>query len=48
MKKGLFVICVDNYQPEISAVTLPMLEIYTGKIGAEFTVISDREISTYL
>jgi hypothetical protein len=43
MKKGLFVVCVDNYQPEISAVTLPMLKAYAKKIGAEFTVITERK-----
>jgi hypothetical protein len=42
MKKTLFTLSVDNYAPEITAITFPMLKRYADKIGAEFFVIKER------
>ena len=43
MKKTLFTLSVDNYAPEISALTFPLLQRYASKIGADFQVISERK-----
>ena len=42
-KKTLFTLCVDNYAPEITALTFPLLRHYAKKIGADFHIIKDRK-----
>lgn len=42
MKKTLFTLNVDDYAPEITALTYPLLKRYARKIGAEFYVIDER------
>jgi hypothetical protein len=43
IKKTLFVLNVDNYAPEITEVTYPLLKHYAEKIGAEFYEIRERK-----
>jgi len=43
LKKTLFVLNVDNYAPEITEVTYPLLKHYAQKIGAEFYEIRERK-----
>ena len=42
MNKALWIVTVDNYQPDLCQLTLPNLEAYAKRIGAEFHVIKDR------
>jgi len=43
IKKTLYTLCVDNYAPDITALTFPLLKRYAEKIGAEFQVITERK-----
>lgn len=43
MKKTLFTLCVNNYAPEIQALTFPLMKRYAAKIGADFHVITERK-----
>lgn len=43
MKKTVYTLSVDNYAPEITALTFPLLRNYAQKIGAEFHVITERK-----
>jgi hypothetical protein len=43
IKKTVFTLNVDNYAPDICALTYPFMEKYAQKIGAEFVVISERK-----
>src|SRR4030042_5156314 len=43
LKKTLFVLNVDDYAPEITEVTYPLLKNYAEKIGAEFYEIRERK-----
>jgi hypothetical protein len=42
MNKVLFTLCVDNYAPEITEITMPLLRSYAKKIGADFYIINER------
>lgn len=43
IKKTLYILNVDNYAPEITRLTYPLLKKYAGKIGAEFYTIDKRK-----
>jgi hypothetical protein len=43
MKNCLWTVCVDNYAPSITRYSLPILEAYANKIGADFRVIQERK-----
>lgn len=43
MKKTLYTLCVNNYAPEIQALTFPLLKHYAAKINADFQVITERK-----
>ena len=43
MKKTVYTLCVDNYFPELCAITLPTHAAYAKRIGAEFVLITDRK-----
>ena len=47
MKKTLFTLAVDDYAPEICALTFPLMERYAEKIGADFHVITERKYPHY-
>lgn len=42
MKKTIFTLSVDNYAPEITEITFPLINQYADKIGADFCIITDR------
>jgi len=43
MKKLIAVLCTDDWQPEIRAMTFPLFKYHAKKIGADFCVINDRK-----
>lgn len=43
MKKTVYSLSVDNYAPQITAITFPLINRYAEKIGAEFAIITDRK-----
>lgn len=43
MKKTIYTLSVDNYAPEITEITFPLINQYAEKIGAEFAIITDRQ-----
>ena len=43
MKKTIFLLNIDNYEPEITARTLPLIRYYAEKIGAEIVTITERK-----
>lgn len=43
MKKKLFTVIVDNYFPELLTYTVPNIERFAHKIGAELSIISERK-----
>jgi hypothetical protein len=45
MKKTLFTLNIDNYQPDITALTYPLMKMYAHKIGADFAVIDKRKLT---
>lgn len=47
MKKTLFTLNIDNYCPEITAFTYPLLKRYAEKIDAEFYVIKERKFPDF-
>ncbi len=47
MKKTLFVLNIDDYEPEITALTYPFLKKYAEKIGADFQMITERKFPDF-
>jgi hypothetical protein len=43
MKKTLYTLAVDGFEPDITALTFPLLKGYADKIGADFHVITERK-----
>lgn len=43
IKKTVFTLCVNNYAPEITAITFPLMRYYAHKIGADFHVMTERK-----
>lgn len=43
MKKLVAVMCMDNWEPEITSRTFPLLRHYAKKIGADFWLIDERK-----
>lgn len=42
MRKTLYTLNIDNYAPEICALTYPLLKHFAAKCGADFQVITER------
>lgn len=42
MKKTIYLLNIDNYAPEITAITYPFIRRYAKKIGAEIVEIKER------
>jgi hypothetical protein len=42
MKKTIFTLNVNDYSPEITSLTFPLLKYYAKKIGADFHIIDKR------
>jgi len=47
MNKTIYTLNVDNYSPEITELTYPLLKRYAEKIEAEFYIISERNYPSY-
>lgn len=47
LKKTLYTLAVNNWQPEITAITYPLLKHYAAKCGAEFVVIDNRKFPAW-
>ena len=43
MKKTIYTLNINNYAPEMSELTFPLLKAYAHKIGADFHVIDQRK-----
>lgn len=43
MRKTLYTLVVDGFAPQITELTLPWMERYAHKIGAEFYIINQRQ-----
>lgn len=43
IKKEIFTLCIDNYEPAIRELTWPLMRRYADKIGASFHVITERK-----
>lgn len=46
-KKLIAVLCTDDWQPEIRALTFPLMKYHARKIGADFYVINDRKFPAH-
>src|SRR6266849_4779454 len=42
MRKTVWTLNIDNYTPEVTALTYPLLRHYAQKIGADFAIIRER------
>jgi hypothetical protein len=47
MKKTVYTLCIDNYAPEVTALTFPLMKKWASKIGADFRIIAERKYSDY-
>ena len=47
MKKAVWVLLIGDYFPELCEVTLPSIEAYAKKIGAEFKLITERKFPDF-
>jgi hypothetical protein len=47
VKKCVFTLCVDNYAPELCALTYPLIKRWADKIGAEFFTITERKFPSF-
>jgi hypothetical protein len=43
MNKCIHVVCVNNYRLDIACKTVPYLQFYAKRIGADFNLITDRK-----
>jgi hypothetical protein len=43
MRKAIWTLAVDNYAPEITALTFPLMKLYARKCRADFNVITERK-----
>ena len=43
IKKTIFTLNVDNYDPKITELTYPLIERYAYKVGADFHIINKRK-----
>jgi hypothetical protein len=47
MRKAVFTLNVNDYEPDIRALTYPLLQRYANRIGADFIVISERRFPDF-
>lgn len=43
IKKVVYTLNIDNFAPEVTAITYPLIHQYVKKIGAEFCIITERK-----
>jgi len=42
-RKTIFTLNIDNYAPQITAITYPLIRFWADKIGADFHIITERK-----
>lgn len=47
VKKTIFTLAIDNWRPDVTELTFPLLKRYAAKIGADFYVINKRKSSDW-
>lgn len=47
IKKAVFVVNVDNYYPDMTQLTMPLIRHFAQKIGAELVEITQRQFQDY-
>lgn len=47
MRKALFTLNVNDYEPEIRALTYPLMREFAGKIKADFIELTERKFPTF-
>jgi hypothetical protein len=47
VKKTIYTLNIGNFAPKISAMTLPLMQRYAKKIGADFHMITERKFPDY-
>ncbi len=47
MKKAIFVVRVDNYLPNVCAISVPTIRAYAKRIGADYIEIKERKWSEF-
>jgi len=48
IKKTLYTLCVNDYEPQITALTFPLMRNYADKIEADFYVIKKTSMPAIL
>ena len=43
MKKLIVTMCMDNWEPEITSQTYPLMRLHAANIGADFKIIDQRK-----
>jgi hypothetical protein len=43
LKKTVYTLCVDNYEPDITEITFPYMKAWADKIEADFHIITERK-----
>lgn len=43
MKKTVYTLSVNNYDPEITSISFPLMQAWAKKIGADFHIITERK-----
>ena len=46
MKKTIFLLNIDNFAPEVTEITYPLIRYYADRIGAELHIITERKFPT--
>ena len=46
-KKTLYTLVINDYAPQIRAITFPLMKHWAAKIGADFHVIDSRQWPEY-
>lgn len=44
MKKLIVTMCMDNWEPEITSLTFPLMKYHAKKIGADFLLLDQRKL----
>jgi hypothetical protein len=47
MRKSVFTVNIENYAPELTTMTYPLMRFYAERIGAEFRIISERRFPDF-
>jgi hypothetical protein len=47
LKKVIYLLNVDNFAPDVTAITYPLIRAYAAKIGAEICMITERKFQAF-